>query len=148
MFFTNLVSLLIDQYYFHTSLILLMCLGCVQGLSEQRKENGILARVVRHVFYDCHTSVGHRSNECRSKEENKFLKHLFELVSHMSYKCHTNVRHQRVLDTATRLILEVFVLHRSTHCNISLELLSCVSCFLEGSKSLLKDGVQLFLKSA
>lgn len=63
--------------------------------------------------------VGHQYKECRSKENKSFIwGNLFDFSDtwffwHVSYRCHTSVGHRHVSDTATRLLLEVFVLHRS-----------------------------------
>jgi hypothetical protein len=57
------------------------------------------------VFYECFIGVGHRSKECRSKKNNEIFGQLSELSN--TY-CRTVIR---VSDTATRLLLEVSVLH-------------------------------------
>lgn len=75
------------------------------------------------LFQKTSLSIIRVSNTDLKSVEAKKINHLFEdtclifltlvwLFLHVSYGCHTSVGHQRESDTATRLLLELFVLHR------------------------------------
>ena len=76
---------------------------------ESKKNNNFFERLYRHELYVCLISIGHRFKKCRGKDKKWFF---WTPIRHVSYNCHSSVGHRHVSDTATNLIIEVFMLHR------------------------------------
>ena len=64
--------------------------------------------VVRHGSYECCIGVGHQSRSVEVKKTILFRTPIL-VIWHVSYECHRSIGHRYVSDTATHLVLKVFV---------------------------------------